>query len=342
MAKKTKKGKKGKFKYQSRDASSWKQHAQESAGNFDRYVLDSVNRFAPRDGSNRIRILPPTWKDAGDWAYRIFMHYGVGPDEQSYLCPKMMREEACPVCDEVSRLAKSGENDDAKKLKYKKRFGTYLIDRKAEDEGVQFWAMPFTVWQGANIAAEDEDGEILEFDHPDNGYDLLFKKEGSRDRTKYVGTKLTRKSSPISDDEDDQDTWCAFIKVNKLPDILKFYDPEYIGSIFDGEASDDDEDEDEDLDDEDLDEEDEDEDEDEDDDADEDEDEDEDDEDEDEDEDEDDEDEDEDEDDEDEDEDEDDEDEEPKKKKKKKKKKKSKGTKRLASAGKKKKKKKRN
>lgn len=242
------KTKRGNFEYHSRSKSSWKQNAQESAGNFDRYALDSVNRFAPRDGSNRIRILPPTWKDPEDWAYRIFLHYGVGPDEQSYLCPKMMKDEDCPVCDEQANLARAGETDDAKKLKPKKRFGTWLIDRKAEDEGPQFWAMPFTIWQAANIAAEDEDGKILEFDHPDQGYDLLFKKEGSRDRTKYVGIKLSRKESPISDDEADQTQWLRYIKKNPLPDILKFYDAEYIANVFAGSAPDD---EDEDLDDED-------------------------------------------------------------------------------------------
>lgn len=235
MAKKNK----DEFVYQGRSAAKWKEHAQESAGNFDRFIRDGVNRFAPRDGNNRLRILPPTWKDSEDWAFRIFIHYGVGPDEQSYLCPKLMNDEECPVCEEETRLARAGETDDAKKMKAKKRFGCWVIDRKAEDEGPQFWSMPFTVWQEANISAEDEDGQIREFDHPTKGLDLLFKKTGSRDRTQYLGVKLGTKKGPVSVDAEEQKQWLGYIKKNKVPDILKFYDANHIENVFGGKSSDD-------------------------------------------------------------------------------------------------------
>ncbi len=239
MAKKNK----DEFEYQGRSAAKWKEHAQESAGNFDRFVRDGVNRFTPKEGNNRLRILPPYWKDAEDWAYNIFIHYGVGPDEQSYLCPKEMKDEECPVCEEQTRLNRAGETEDAKAMKASKRFGCWVIDRKAEDEGPQFWSMPFTIWREANISAEDEDGAIREFDHPTKGFDLLFKKEGTGLHTKYLGIKLATKKGPVSVDVEDQKQWLGYVKKNKVPDILKFYDANHIEAVFGGtKSSDDDED----------------------------------------------------------------------------------------------------
>ena len=243
--KKTKRRKGGKFAgYQRRGKDTWKQKAQESSGNFDRYVFDNVARFAARDGRNRIRVLPPTWPDADDWGFTLFVHYGVGPDEQSYLCPKEMKNEECPVCQEVAQLVKAGETDDAKKLRAKKRFAAWVVDRKDEGDGAQFWAMPFTVRQEAYAAAEDEDGDVYEFDHPDKGYDVLFQKEGSRDRTRYTGVKLSRKSLPVSDDPDEQQRWLNYITEHPIPDVLKFYPADYISGILSGGVSSDEDEED--------------------------------------------------------------------------------------------------
>lgn len=247
------KGPKSTFKYRRRSPETWRARAQESAGNFDRFVKDSVDRFSPHDGQNKIRIFPPTWEDEDDWAYRIYVHYGVGPDEQTYLCPKEMEHsDWCPVCDEVVKLMKDGDADDAKRIRVKQRKACWLVDRKDRGTGPKFWAAPFTVARDINVSSEDEDGEILELDNPDEGYDVIFTKEGSRDRTQYIGVKLARKPSPISDDEDEQSKWLEYIEKNPIPSVLKIYDPEYIAKVFGGkvvskgktEDSDDEEDED--------------------------------------------------------------------------------------------------
>ena len=235
------------FEYKSRPKEKWKEKANEGSGNFDRYVADNTSTFKARDGLNRIRVLPPSWKNPDDFAYTLQVHYGVGPDEQTYLCPKM-KGESCPICAESSALQKAGETEDAKSLRSRKRSAVWIIDRKAEDEGLQFWPMPFGVHRDACLAAEDEDGEILEFDHPEEGYDLIFHKEGIGKRTKYTGLKLSRKPTPLSEDEDQMQKWLKYIQDHPIPNLLKFYDADYIGEVFAGNRSSKEETKDEDLD----------------------------------------------------------------------------------------------
>jgi hypothetical protein len=229
------KKKRTKFQYQKRSPETWKRKAAEGSGNFDRYVEEGIDRFAARDGVNRIRVLPPTWPNSDDWAYRMLVHFGVGPDEQSYLC-KSMLNEPCVICEEVTRLARDGDVEDARKLKAKKRYGCWVIDRKDPGSGPRFWAMPYTVWHAANLAAQDEDGAVHDFDDPENGYDILLNKEGTRDRTQYLGVKLARTSTPLSADEDEADTWLEYAVENSIPDLLKFYDNDHIAAVFGAKA----------------------------------------------------------------------------------------------------------
>src|SRR3990167_9055096 len=146
--KKEKKGKlkKGKssngFVYKKRSKEKWHEKANERSGSFDRIVADNVELYRPRDGTNRIRVLPPTCEDHDHFAFRMYVHYSVGPDEQTYLCNRQMKDEECAICDEGARLIKDGEKDDGKKLAAKKRYGVWLLDRKDQDKGPQFWAIP--------------------------------------------------------------------------------------------------------------------------------------------------------------------------------------------------------
>ena len=248
--KKEKKGKlkKGKssngFVYKKRSKEKWHEKATERSGSYDRIVADNVEQYRPRDGTNRIRILPPTWGEPDSFGFLMFVHYSVGPDEQSYLCNRQMKEEECSVCEESARLIKEGEKDDGKKMSSKKRYGVWLLDRKDQDKGPQFWAMPFGTHKEICLAAEDEDGDVLHCDHPDEGYDVIFTKEGALQRTKYTGVKLSRKPSPISEDEDEQKNIMKVVTKQPIPDILKYYPPEYIENIFSGASSRDDDDED--------------------------------------------------------------------------------------------------
>ena len=238
------------FEYKSRSRQDYDRSATESSGNFDAYVQDGVATFKPHDGTNRIRVLPPTFDDPSDFAYTLLVHYGVGADEQTYLCRKMLGDdEECPICDEHKRLMKEGEAEDAGEFKQRKRKGIWLLDRKGDSDDPMFWAAPFSVWKQIILVCKDEDNAVIEIDHPDEGNDITFTKEGSRDRTKYEGIKVG-KTRPILTDTDEMDRVLEYVQENPLDGILNFYDPEYIQGVLEGKSSKRDEEDDDDDDDE--------------------------------------------------------------------------------------------
>src|SRR5690606_11527374 len=116
--------------------------ARQSNSKFDFYVKDVVKVFKPRDGKNMIRILPPTWEDAEHYSYTLQLVYGEGPDSQTYLSRHRMLGEPDPLHEAYLQAQKEKNKKLADALEPKKRAGIYVIDRNAEEEGVQFWPAP--------------------------------------------------------------------------------------------------------------------------------------------------------------------------------------------------------
>lgn len=224
----------GRFEYKPRDADAVKRRVeQQSGGDFDGYFRDGCKTFKSADGDNIIRILPPTWEDAQHYGFDIWLHYGVGPDEQSYLCLDKMKGEPCPICEERARAAKAKDDDYADSLKPKQRVVVALIDRDHENDGVQMWSMPWGVDKDLLARTQDKrTGEILPLDDPENGYDVEFTKQGKGITTKYVGLQLSRRSSPLGDD-----SWLDHITQNPIPDCLVFYSYDHIASVFGGAST---------------------------------------------------------------------------------------------------------
>jgi len=216
------------FEYENRDESEVKKRGQRRGGDFDRMISDKIKLFTPRDSENRVRILPPTWKGAKHYGLDVHVHYGVGPDRNSYLCLQKMKGEADPIAEEHAQARRDGDDEYAKQIEAKSRLLVYVIDRNAEKEGVQAWFMPWTLDRDINKVSEDRDtGEVLRIDHPEDGYDVLFDKTGQKDRTKYGGIAIARRSSPLGKDE-----WLDFAMDNPLPEQLQYYDYDHIAKAF--------------------------------------------------------------------------------------------------------------
>jgi len=105
-----------------------------------------------------------------------------------------------------------------------------LIDRDKPKEGVQMWAMPWTV--DKDIATQSTDSrtrELLYVDDPDDGYDLYITREGTGARTKYT-VKIARTPSPIELD----DTAMDILENHPLTNCLVFHTYEHIAQVFSG------------------------------------------------------------------------------------------------------------
>lgn len=234
------------FRYQQRSKDDVRERANMRGGNFDSILKPKYKMFKIRDGKNLIRILPPTWADAKHYGYDIYVNYGIGVDNQSYLSLGKMKGEPDPIAEAKRQADKDGDKKLSKALEARQRILMWVIDRNDEDEGPLLWSAPFTLDKAiANLSFDEDTKEVVFVDDPEAGCDVRFYKEGAGLKTDYDSSKIRiMKASPIHQDQGLQDEWLAFIEANPIPDCLQFYDYDHISTAFDGQArveSDDDE-----------------------------------------------------------------------------------------------------
>lgn len=232
-------GKRGggrKFHYRERSAEDVTRRQEAGRGGGASFIEGDFNRFSVSDGDNLIRILPPTWDDAEHFGLDLYVHYGVGPENGAYLCPKKMQGEECPICDAVKEADADGDEKLARQLAPSHRVLYWVIDRDREKDGPLLWASPYRSIDKeiASQMVDKRTGEVLNIDDPDNGYDVSFTKTGKADRTRYEGVQISRHSSDLGRNADD---WLDFITENSLPSILKFVDPDEIEDVFNAGGS---------------------------------------------------------------------------------------------------------
>jgi hypothetical protein len=228
------------FVYKPRSQESVKERANRSGGDFDSIYKSGITKTKNKVGDNCRRILPPTWEDADHYAYKIYVHYGVGANNSQYLCPKKMLGKPCAICDEVKELTKSGEKDEAKKLDVKERYVCWNLDRDGDHpEKPEIWELSWTM--DRDIAAQcvhPRTGEILFIDEPDTGYDLMFKRKGTGPtNTEYYGYQIDRASSPVHEKERVQDEILDYIAENPIPNVLNYYDNEHLKKVLSGSVA---------------------------------------------------------------------------------------------------------
>lgn len=231
------------YRYEARDPEKTRERGSKGAHDYDSIVKPGIKMFRPNDGDNRIRILPPTWKDPKPEHYGldVYVHYAVGADRGSYLCLHKMLGKPDPVHEAREEARKELDGDEGNKdlekyvkdLEAKRRVGIWLIDRDHEKEGPQFWAMPWTMDRDIiQVMSDKRTGEVLNIDDPEDGYDVEFVKKGAKDRTEYLGVAIARRKSELGDSK-----WMKYARENPIPDILNYYDYEHIAKAFGGKGA---------------------------------------------------------------------------------------------------------
>jgi hypothetical protein len=242
---------KSRFKYKGggRTAESVSRRASEAGQTFDR-MLKGVTSVQVKEGENQFRILPATWEDQarwGDsWEIPVYVHYGIGPDKGTYLCPAKMLKKRCPICE---ARAESDDEEEQSALRVTERRLAYVIDRDNEKAGPQVWSIPATLYKDiASRSIDKKTKAVLLIDSPTDGYDLMFTRTGTDKRTKYSGVEFDRDPTELHSKGVTMDRWLDFIQDNPLPDTLKFYDEAYLDKLLAGQSTkkeEDDDDEDE-------------------------------------------------------------------------------------------------
>jgi hypothetical protein len=225
-----------KFQYQKRNAETVKQRANQRGGDFDNIFKGNVKLFKPREGKNLIRILPPTWENAEHYGYEVFINYSIGVDDQAYLSLSKMLGKPDPLAEARKQAEREGDKKTADSLIPSKRVLMYVIDRNAEEEGVQLWSAPWTVDKTfCNLSFDEDTREVIMVDDPEQGCDIRFYKEGTGLGTKYPAEKAKlMKPSMLHEDEAVAEEWLQYVQDNPLPSICNYYDYEHIASAYEG------------------------------------------------------------------------------------------------------------
>ena len=146
------------------------------------------------------------------------------------------RSEASSAMAEArAELDRAGDEDGARALLPKKRVAMFIIDRAQPGKGPLLWAAPWTLEADISKASID-DGVAYPLDSPDEGYDVSFTREvqGKNVPPKYVAPRISRKPSPIFDDEEETAAVLQWLMEHPIPAVLLYHDYDVIQGAFEG------------------------------------------------------------------------------------------------------------
>lgn len=236
---------KSSFVYKPRTTEQIKERANRSFRQYDSIFKPGFTVWRAQSGDNCIRYLPATWDGFDHYGYTVWEHRFVGSTNSVYLCLSKMKGKPCAICDAAAEAKEAGEKEEHWQLAAKERVISWILDRDADDpEKPQLYDNSFQSDQEiVALCYNERTGETLYIDHPDEGFDVTFKKTGSgKNGTKYVAHAIARTSTPVHDNQRVQDEILAYIQDNPIPDLLQFYDNDHLKNIMSGTVAELDED----------------------------------------------------------------------------------------------------
>lgn len=231
------------FVYKPSKIEDVRKRAERKGGTFDSMFKRTFDLYAPAEGQNCIRILPPTWDGHDHFGFTIFAHQYIGPDSQSYLCRRKMLGKPCPACDQYEEAKRDRDEELSKQLAPKERLVYWLLNRMARDDSALSPLLYHVSWlQDKDIVGlqhQAKQAKVLPIDHPDVGYDLSFFRTGKGQHTRYSQWAFDREPSAIAEDQATQDEILQFIMDNPLPTTLNFYSAEHMAKALAGAVEED-------------------------------------------------------------------------------------------------------
>jgi hypothetical protein len=228
----------GDYEYAGRSSEENTKRAKQGSARYDSIFNESIVYYSAKVGENCVRIVP--WlnkkfdnyeelkeKYGSHWGIDAVIHRNVGPDNGTYLCLDKMFGLPCPMCDAY--------NDGEEDFKPSDRMLCWVIDRNDEKAGPKLWNMPLGSSKDIQAASQvKKTGEWLPVEHPEEGYDIYFIRDGEKDRTRYKQFELDRDPSPLSEKPSRMEDWMGQVMEKPLPDYLKSYDAEHIEKVLSG------------------------------------------------------------------------------------------------------------
>lgn len=216
-------------------------NSKDDSGKFRGYIKSSIpiKQWKCDEGDHVIDILPwlagknnPNGLEENDGTHKVevFAHYGIGVNENSYVCPQLTIGKPCPICEYRNAMKKEDNYDeDAFKALNAKRRVIYQVcvfdTPKTEAAGVMYWDASFHLAEKniVALAKNNRTGEFIPFADPDKGKTIEFTREGKGITTDYTALKFTERE-PIPDDVLDQcvclDDYIEILSYEELTNAL--------------------------------------------------------------------------------------------------------------------------
>ena len=185
---------------------------------------------------------PSASKGEVQYVYEYYFHANLGIEgKNQVMCLNKTYGKPCPICEDIARLKKNGEDEDVIKALMPKRnpksvYNIICYDKGEEKKGVQLfvvshWFMGKHLLELATVPIREGMDEkidpIIPFMDPDEGKSVYFRREGTGPNdTKYYGHQLLDrpKGFKISKDVLD-DCFCLdeIIKIPTYDEVLDIY-----------------------------------------------------------------------------------------------------------------------
>src|SRR3990172_2265393 len=181
----------------------------------------------------------------GEWGYflDIWVHYGVGVNQDAYVCPARNYGQPCPICEyrEDIRRTEDYDEDLVKELTPKRRSIYNIIcydSDKEESKGIQIfdsahWFMEKHISSLAKTPVRGigkSTDSYIAFSDPDEGKSIAFTRKGTKRNSEFLGHKFVDRNYIIPDEVLNS----AFI----LDECINISTYEEIKSVFLGGPSD--------------------------------------------------------------------------------------------------------
>jgi hypothetical protein len=153
-----------------------------------------LDKWQPKEGENSIRILPHSTAyfkgEVDDFVYPFLIHYGIGSENKTVVCPKTLGEgHKCPICEDSSVLFKSNDESDKEKasdIYRKKRFLINVLDLKDVQKGIQIFEFGPKIYNKLmRYVASGLFGDILDLEKGRNIVLVKDVREGKAQLTDY-------------------------------------------------------------------------------------------------------------------------------------------------------------
>lgn len=187
--------------------------------------------WRPQQGENKIRIIEAPSDSDKPSMYVAYKHFNIGPEKRSYWCRKSTGfkdknwNESCPVCDYVSKLYDSGEEEDKKfasSMKASQRIILNIVDLNKPEDGVKLFECSKTLWDiMIKYWGSSKWGNLAD---ADKGYDFIIQRDGAKSFPNYDKSYAVDDASPIQDRQ-----WIEDMK--DLREVVEIKDADFIASV---------------------------------------------------------------------------------------------------------------